>query len=146
MNFRKLSLAVVAGAAVSCVGMDIASAQPNPGNAAPVPGRVYAFHTNAVEGCPSADWHIVVGPNNTLSGMVSTDDHKNIWRVTGTYGNGEGHLQGTNVATGKPGATNAKVQTDGRLALTMGGFVEGSACQGQVLTIPWVSSAPGGAG
>ena len=146
MSISNTSMAIMVGALVSCAGLDIASAQLNPGNMQPVPGRVYAFHTNATGACPSADWHLVVGPNNTLSGIVSTHDNQNVWRVTGTFGNGQGHLQGVNVATGKPGATNGKVQTDGRLALTLGGFVEGSACQGQVVTVPWVSSAPGGAG
>jgi hypothetical protein len=34
-------------------------------------GRLYAFHSTAQGACPALDWHIVVGPNNTLYAAVA---------------------------------------------------------------------------
>ena len=48
------------------------------------PGRVYAFHSQASGQCPALDWHVVVGPNNTLSGMLAWDDMKAMAHVTGS--------------------------------------------------------------
>jgi hypothetical protein len=48
------------------------------------PGAVYTLHSRAQGSCPSLDWHLVVGPNNTLSGMVAWDDMKMMARATGT--------------------------------------------------------------
>ena len=37
-------------------------------------GRVYMFHSRAQGSCPALDWHVVIGPNNTLNGMIAWDD------------------------------------------------------------------------
>ena len=52
-------------------------------------GSVYVFHSKAMGGCPSLDWHVVVGPNNTLAGMIAWDDMKAMAHATGTMGGGK---------------------------------------------------------
>ena len=46
--------------------------------------RVFSFHSNATSSCPGLDWHLVVAPNYTVSGMVGWQNMQMIARVTGT--------------------------------------------------------------
>jgi hypothetical protein len=47
-------------------------------------GRLFVFRSTAQGACPPLDWHLVVGPNNTLSGMISWDNMKSMAHATGT--------------------------------------------------------------
>jgi hypothetical protein len=47
-------------------------------------GRIYAFHSTAQGGCPALDWHVVVGANNTLDGMISWDAMKSMAHASGS--------------------------------------------------------------
>ena len=47
-------------------------------------GRVYMFHSRAQGSCPALDWHVVIGPNNTLNGIIAWDDMKAIAHATGS--------------------------------------------------------------
>jgi hypothetical protein len=47
-------------------------------------GRVYVFHSKPAGQCPALDWHVVVGPDNKLSGMVAWNNMQNMANVTGT--------------------------------------------------------------
>ena len=68
------------GALALTASVGVASAQ----SAAIPPGRIYTFHSSAQGGCPSLDWHVVVGANDTLSGMLAWDDMKAVARASGT--------------------------------------------------------------
>ena len=47
--------------------------------------RVFSFHSNATfSGCPSLDWHVVVQPDYTVSGMVGWQNMQLMAHVTGT--------------------------------------------------------------
>lgn len=47
--------------------------------------RVFTFHSNASSGgCPSLDWHVVVQPDYTVSGMVGWQNMTLMAHVTGT--------------------------------------------------------------
>ena len=47
--------------------------------------RVFSFHSNATfSGCPSLDWHVVVQPDYTVSGMVGWQNMQVVARVSGT--------------------------------------------------------------
>ena len=65
------------GALALTTSLSVASAQ------APE-GRLYAFHSTAQGSCPALDWHVVVGPQNTLSGMLSWDNMKSVAHAKGT--------------------------------------------------------------
>jgi hypothetical protein len=47
--------------------------------------RVFSFRSNATfSGCPSLDWHVVVQPDYTVSGMVGWQNMQVVARVSGT--------------------------------------------------------------
>jgi hypothetical protein len=153
MISRKLPATMVAAAMLSCVGWNVASAQTAPGNTPAFVGKVYTLHTPASsDGCPSLDWHIVVGQNNTLSGMIGADDMEIVFRVHGTYDPAlkTFRLDGTEVSgphVGAPGAINGAFEpTTYRMAATLGGLPVGAKCQGKTVYIKWMDSVAVGGG
>jgi hypothetical protein len=137
MTFRKSRAAVVAGTLVSCVGWNVAPAQVT-GQA--FVGRVYDFNTKAVGGCPALDWHVVVGANNKLSGMIGLEDMKAMFAVTGTYdASRKFHLEGKEVGGTRTAALNGVVRENGVMVATLGGLPVGSACQGKTVYVRWNS-------
>jgi hypothetical protein len=135
MNVRNLSAAVLTGAVLSVVGWNVAPAQ------AADPwvetGTTYSLHSNAVGGCPAMDWHIVRGENGTLTGMVAMDDMKTVFRVVGQIDKNGAKFQmnGSEVGGTRTGAVNGELQSNGRIAMTIGGLPVGSACQGKTVYI-----------
>jgi hypothetical protein len=79
MTWGKLMGTVAAGAVVATATCTMALAQ----QVAPE-GRVYVFHSRPAGQCPSLDWHVVVGNNNMLSGVVAWNDMKSMANVSGT--------------------------------------------------------------
>jgi hypothetical protein len=74
-------------------------------------GRVYSFHSPAPVGrCNALDWHLVVGPDNTLTGMISWDNMKNISNVSGTVNLANRSFQANAM---RPGGRGAKI--DGQI-------------------------------
>jgi hypothetical protein len=55
------------------------------GAATPPPpeGRIYALHSQAIGGCPSLDWYMLVETNDIVAGMIAWDDMKTMFRATG---------------------------------------------------------------
>jgi hypothetical protein len=137
MTFRKLRAAAVAGALVSCVGLNVAPAQVT-GQA--FVGRVYAFHTKAIGGCRALDWHIIVGENDKLSGIIGLDDMKTNFAVMGTYDAKRNfHLDGKEIGGTRTAALNGQVRENGVMVATLGGLPVGSACQGKSVYVRWNS-------
>ena len=136
MDLRKFPAAVLTGAVISVVGWNVAPAQA-PATPWVQTGTTYTLHSNSVGGCPAMDWHIVRGANGTLTGLVAIDDMKTVFRVAGQIGqNGvKFHMDGTEVGGTRTGALNGELQSDGRLAMTIGGLPVGSACQGKTVYI-----------
>jgi hypothetical protein len=76
-----LSMKLIAASALAVAATcGVASAQIVP------PGRIFAFHSGANGTCPSLDWHLVVGEDNALTGMLAWDDMKSMAKVTGKIG------------------------------------------------------------
>ena len=46
-------------------------------------GRIYSLHSKSVGGCPSLDWHIVVGANGILEGMIAWDHMRVLAKAVG---------------------------------------------------------------
>jgi hypothetical protein len=136
MNFRKLSAAVVTGAVLSVVGWNVAPAQA-PATPWVQTGTTYTLHSNSDGGCPAMDWHIVRGANGTLSGMVGADEMKTVFRIVGQIDKDgvKFHMDGSEVGGPRTGALNGQLQSDGRIAMTIGGLPVGSACQGKTVYI-----------
>ena len=137
----KLSTVVAVGALLSCAGWNVASAQA-PAQPWVSPGATYAIHTNAVGGCPAMDWHLIRMANGELGGMVGLNDMKTMFKVSGSVSGANFHLVGTEVGGSRKGEVNGQVQSDGRLAMTLGGLPVGSACQGKTVYVPFRAASP----
>jgi len=147
MNFGKLPAAVIAGALLTCVSGNIASAQA-PEQPWVKSGTTYDNHSEAAGDCPALDWHIVRGAGGSLTGLVSTDDMKTVFRVTGRIVEANLHLEGTEITgphPGTAGAVNGQLQSEGRIAMTLGGLPVGSRCQDKTVYLVWHLPAPVGA-
>lgn len=46
--------------------------------------EVFTFRANANGACPVLDWHLVVAPDNTVTGMIGWQNMQLLVRVTGT--------------------------------------------------------------
>ncbi len=134
MTLKKMHAAVIAGALLSVVGCNVASAQIT-GKA--YVGRIYTLHTDKVGACPSLDWHIVVGPDNTLSGMIGADNMSVLFNVKGTYSaDGTFQLTGKEAGGTRTGAINGVIRRSQRvLVATLGGLPVESPCQGKVVYV-----------
>src|ERR1700748_1406531 len=103
---RAAITALIAACVLSSVGPNVARAQ---ATGQPYVGRVYTLHVKAFQGCPSLDWHIVVGDNRTLAGVIAVDNMKTMYRVTGSYEPGKSfRLDGRQVDGPGTGAINGK--------------------------------------
>jgi hypothetical protein len=119
------------------VGLNVASAQVT-GQA--FVGKVYAFHTKVVVGCPALDWHVVIGENNTLFGVTGLEDMKTMFAVTGTFdASRKFHLDGKEIGGPRTAALNGVVRENGVMVATLGGLPVGSACQGKSVYVRWNS-------
>jgi len=137
MVFGKIPTSI-AGALLSGAAWSLALAQ-MPAVPA-VEGTVFTVHAPAVGGCPSLDWHVWVGPNSTLSGVVSTGQTMHIWRVTGKLGaHSTFHLDTKEVGgLGRTGTLDGQVQPNGALVARMGPISGGSgACGDKAVYIRW---------
>jgi len=132
----------MAGALLSCLGWSIASAQAV-GDAAAFPGRIYNLHTPAGGGCPSFDWHVIVGDNNSLSGLIGLDEMKVVFNVVGNYSSAAKSFQLTGTEIGGSRIANIKgqVQTNGRMAASLSGLPVDAACQAKNVSVQWVTAA-----
>src|SRR5690242_17148188 len=111
MSVRKFPAAVLTGVLLSFAGLNVASAQP--ANAWAQAGTTYTQHSSANGACPALDWHIVVGQNGALSGMVGADDMKTVFRVSGQIAGANFTMNGTEVGGTRTGAVNGQIQSDG---------------------------------
>ncbi len=117
----------------------VASAQPLP------EGRVYTFHSGTTGPCPGADWHVVVGSNNTLSGVITWDNMKAMARASGTVNpaNRTFQMNAVRVDEGGKGRTatiDGTVRQDGWLVANVKG--PNISCQG--INVPWFVPPPSG--
>ena len=147
-NGRKLSLnrkisfaATMVGIALSCVNWGALNAQTAADSAGPV-GRVYVAHNRPSGGCPSMDWHVVLGENNTISGTVGADDMKALFRVTGNYSAAKltFRMYGNEVGGTRTAAVNGTILPDG-LKATIEGLPVKAPCQGKLVNIRRIDQA-----
>jgi hypothetical protein len=103
-------------------------------------GTVYSAHSPARNGCPSLDWHISVGPKDTLSGIISTEGAEpHAFSVTGGIGTDRTfHLNGKEIGgTARTATMDGKVRADGVLVATMSNFSGPSPCADKTVYIRW---------
>jgi len=105
-------------------------------------GRIYAFHSKAQASCPELDWHLVVGANNTLTGMISWDNMKSIARASGSANPANRTFTMNAVREGGSGhgaTINGTVRQDGWLVANIKG--QNVNCQG--IVVQWFVPTPG---
>jgi hypothetical protein len=138
MNSLKSGIAIVAGVLLSGAAWNAALAQAGP--AYLQEGTVYTAHSPARNGCPSLDWHIWVGPQDTLSGMISTEGvTAKAFSMTGGIGADKTfHLAGKEIGgTGRTGVVDGKVRDDGVLMATLSQISGPSPCNDKTVYIKW---------
>jgi hypothetical protein len=109
------------------------------------PGRVYSFHSQAAGGCPALDWHVTVGANDTLNGVLAWDDMKAMAHVTGTVTPSRAFTMTAKEVGGQGRTANitGQVRADGWLVAS----IKGPKIECSGITVPWyVPSQAGGNG
>lgn len=142
MISRYLSAAMMAGALFMSQG---ASAQMTSTTTAartivtPQEGTVYSFHSVENAGCPALDWHVRVGTQSRLSGMIATEDMKHVWRVDGGYTTDRKFvLTGKEIGGAeRSGTVNGEIREDGALVAVIGNITGASPCNNKMVYIPW---------
>jgi hypothetical protein len=104
-------------------------------------GRIYTFHSSAQAGCPSLDWHVVTGANNTLDGMIAWDNMTAMAHATGTVNPTtrtfamQAHEVG---GQGRTATVDGTVRQDGWLTANIHG--PNISCTG--INVPWGTPPP----
>ena len=133
-------LKLIAASAIAVTAVcGVASAQSMP------EGRVYTFHSKAQAGCPALDWHVVVGANNSLHGMIAWDDMKSMARANGSLNPQARTFQMTAKEVGGQGRTatvDGTVRQDGWLVANVKG--PNITCNG--INVPWFQPPPSSGG
>jgi hypothetical protein len=107
---------------------------------------LYAFHTGpVVGGCPGLDWHITLGPDNTLTGFVAWDQGKHMARLAGSMNKDRTFEMDAQEVGGTGRKATVKGSAGGN---TINAVINGSgtACDGNNLAIPRVVGGLGGGG
>jgi hypothetical protein len=105
------------------------------------PGRIYAFHSGAQNGCPPLDGHVVLQGNNELVGMISWDDMQSMAHATGTLNPTARTFQMTAKEEGGQGRTatiSGTVQQNRWLVANING--PNVKCTG--VTVQWFAPPP----
>jgi hypothetical protein len=103
--------------------------------------RVFVYHSDASGGCPALDWHIVVGANNSLHGMIAWNNMANIANVAGSVTpNRTFTIHAVAVAGGQGQAAivTGRVRADGWIVANING--PKIDCQG--ISVPWFVKPP----
>jgi hypothetical protein len=107
-------------------------------------GRVYVFHSKATGACPALDWHVVVGANNTLGGMIAWDDMKAMASVTGSVTPNRAFTMTAKEVggQGRTATVTGQVRTDGWLIAN----IKGPKIECNGIAVPWFTPPPPGGG
>ena len=124
-----------------------AAALSSPALAQQSKGTLYAAHSGAVVGgCPGLDWHVILAPDNTVTGFVAWDRGQHMARLTGALNtkNNTFELEGQEVGgTGKKATIKGTTGGDYINATIEG---SGTPCDGDNLAVPRVVGGTEGGG
>jgi len=116
---------VVAGITLVLPGIAVSEVPYNKG--------LYSFHTDELGACPGLDWHVTLGPDGKLTGMVSWDGMKRLAKLQGNI-QPDGHLTMNAQEVGGSGtATVVGSATGNFLTLTINGT--GGPCDGKTVQV-----------
>jgi hypothetical protein len=108
--------------------------------------QLYAYHSPpVVGGCPGLDWHITLGPDNTLTGFVAWDQGKHMARLAGSMNKDRTFEMDAQEVGGAGKKATIKGSASGNyINAVING--SGTACDGDNLAIPRVVGGLGGGG
>jgi hypothetical protein len=106
------------------------------------PGRLYAFHSGAGGGCPGLDWHMVVEPNNALTGIIAWNNMQSMAHVTGSVNKQTGAFELTAHEVGGQARTATATGTVDPGTGWMTASVQGEGVKCQSIKVPWFSPPP----
>jgi hypothetical protein len=88
------------------------------------------------------DWHVVLGPDNTISGTVGADDMKVLFRITGNYSPARltFRMYGNEIGGTRTAVVNGTIMQD-RLKATIEGLPVDAPCQGKVVNVRRIDRA-----
>jgi hypothetical protein len=103
------------------------------------PGTLLSTHTPVTTTCPLSEWHLLIGPHNTVQGTIEEVGTNKAWRLSGTYdSHGTYHLSGQEVdGTGRSAEVDAQVQSDGSMIFRMTNVGDPSECYNRTVYLPW---------
>jgi hypothetical protein len=108
-------------------------------------GRLYAFHSAPTGACPGMDWHVVLGPDQSLVGFIAWDGMKHIAKVSGQLETGR-MFHMTAVEEGgaeRKGTVKGQVE-DSFIVASLEGTKTG--CDDQQISVPYFASGLAGGG
>lgn len=148
ISTRFAATTVLAIAAAACTPQNPPPASSAPAMAAQTqplpPGRVYSFHSAASGACPALDWHVVLGDDNSLTGMVSWDNMRALARATGM-------MQGNSfqMTAKEVGGRNRTATIDGTVNPSTGWLtanIRGPNLSCTGIDVPWFRPSTAGGG
>jgi hypothetical protein len=130
------SLSVTALSAIPMAGSAVAQQQK---------GRLYAFHSTPTGACPAMDWHVVLGPDNSLVGFIAWDDMKHLAKVSGTLETGRRfHLAAVEQGGAERNGTVTGQVEDTFIVASLQGTKTG--CDNQQISVPYFAGGLSGGG
>ena len=148
ISSRFAATTVLAIATAACTPTNPPPATPAPAAMAqqqPLPpGRVYSFHSGATASCPALDWHVVLGDDNSLTGMISWDGMRSMAHASGM-------LQGNafQMTAKEVGGRNRTATVDGTVNPSTGWLTANIKAPNLTCTgieVPWFRPTTGGGG
>jgi hypothetical protein len=120
----------------------------------PQEGMVFSATSPAVGGCSAMSWYFRIGPNHTLTGIVTHLGTDDVWRVKGTYTPQHTFHVDSQEMSGqhRTGSLDGQVMQNGSLTMEIGNVVGESPCAHKTIYIPWfrdgnaLSPSAGGGG
>ncbi len=105
----------------------------------PREGMVFAATSPTIGNCTAMSWYFRVGPNHTLTGMVTHLGTEDVWRVKGTYTPNHTFHVDTEELTGqhRTGSVDGAVMQNGSLTMRIGNVAGGSPCANKTIYLPW---------
>jgi hypothetical protein len=96
-------------------------------------GALYPFHSNPTGTCPGLDWHVVVGADNSVTGMVAWDRMKHFASLSGNLSPDDSFRIEAAEVGGPIKATITGKVTPAHVTISINGT--GTGCDGKTATI-----------
>ena len=145
MNYRRmLSVKLIATGALAIAASYGAAFAQTASIKQTAAGRLFVYHAPAAGECPALDWHILVGQNNTLSGIIAWNDMRSMAKATGSISpDGDVHITAKEQGgQGRTATITGKLRQDGWIFADVNG--PGIKCKN--VAVSYYTAPAGGSG